>query len=237
MKKRVPFNVEAEIAKAFTFVWEEKQKTQKEGHDFNGQTYYVTATDLERRVRGAAAEQFDGLPEGKLGANYSNYHSGIRISTGGIPLLQLCRRYLLREARQEGRLQMHNFGRGHVSGERFRPVGFPLSPAEEKTFAKKEDREEKKAKGQIPVHAKDPSWRGYPSKTLCSAAARATERAKNRGYSGGRGRHRTSTKFEGRDFEGKEIPVTCPRCLKILAEARRAAEANVQPTPAAVSEE
>lgn len=207
VKKSVQFNAEEEIQKAFEFTWAQKLKDRKDGHDYNGQTYYVTATDLERRVRGAVAEKAEGKKYGHYGLNYSGWQMGIRIHTGSrLNLFELCRSYLLGEARN-GTLDAHNFKRGHISGERFRPHGQPLSEAEQKTFEKKE-------KVQL-VHIKDPEVARWPAKPLCSRALRQALEAKKTNYS--RPNHRQTAKFTS-EWTG---PATCPRCLKLQAELEK----------------
>ena len=203
-RKAATFNLETELQRAFDWLWQENLKQRE--HDFNGQTYYVTATSLERRLRAAASEQMHGYEYGKLGADAWGHKVMIRTGTR-YPLLQVCRDWLLRKARNEGTLEMHNFGKGHVSGERFRPTGQPLSPAEERTLVKKAVPRESK-----PVHAADPEAKGWPKRTLCSRSARKT--ARKSGYFGPRRGGHTDTRFTG-EYTG---PVTCQRCLKLLAE-------------------
>lgn len=198
-----------EIKRAFQFVWESKQQDRKEGHDFCGQTYYVTATDIERRVRGSCAEQAEGLPYGKYGVNYSGYKS-LRICVpnqiGG--LMGAVRKWLLDETRA-GRLVAHNFTRGHISGARFRPAGSQLSPQEIEHMNKIKN-EGPRGENKL-VHAADPLSKGYSRKTLCSRSARTSSSKKRMHYS----RPSRSNAV----FESQGRPVTCPRCIKMLKES------------------
>lgn len=199
-----------EIKRAFQFVWESKQQDRKKGHDFCGQTYYVTAADIERRVRGACAEQSEGLAYGKYGTNYSGYRSGLRISVpnqiGG--LTGAVRKWLLDETRA-GRLVAHNFTRGHISGARFRPATSPLSP-QENDHLLKILKEGPRGENKL-VHAADPLSKGYSRKTLCSRSARTSSSKKRMPY---RRPSRSNAVFES---QGR--PVTCPRCIKMLKES------------------
>lgn len=193
-----------DLKRAFEFLWEMQQKQQKEGNDIEGQTYYVTATSLERRLRCALEEEADGKKYGEYGDQSYGYKRRLNVKgLYGLPLFDLCRKWLCTQYHDK-KLEMHNFSRGHISGARFRPVGSPLSPQEEAMMAKIK-KEGPRGENKL-VHLKDPEVKGWPAKTLCSRAARKA--AKKRGYS--RGSYRTSTRFS------TEVEkVTCKRCLKL----------------------
>ena len=225
--KRQRFDLDAEIQKAWDWCWNyycEASEYREEIYDKDGfptgkfkkevriipaRQSWLTATDLERRVRAAAAEALQGKPYGSIGADV--WGEGVRVSGGnGISLLEAVRNWLSQQAAR-GVLARHNFGRGHCSRMRYRPVGVPLTEAEQKTA-------EKKAKpySSKPVHFADPAVKSWPALSLCSAKARATVRASSFGYS--RGSNRSSTRTTKKAEE-----VTCPRCLKLLAEKKAVA--------------
>lgn len=200
---KVKLNMEQEMKKAWDFCWAQRLKDRKEGYDYGGQSYYITATDLELRVRNAVQEQIDGVKYGKYGVSGgATWRSGTRISTRpGLSLLEQCRSWLRRQCAR-GILEGHNFGRGHISGMRFRPVGEPLSPQEQKQF-------EKKAKPKL-VHFSDPEWKHWPNRSLCSQKAREARKVEGRRLVSRPARRPTSQTTEKAD------EVTCPRCRKLL---------------------
>lgn len=155
-------------------------------------TRYITASDLERRVRIYAEETLAGKPWGSTGA-YGPGLGRIRISGN---LFNDCRDWLLRE-RSCGRLEAHNFGKGHISGMRFRPAGEPMAEAEIKTMVVKEKRRNR------PV-VKHYSEHGYGSRPLCMH-----NRMK------GRYMFRPSKAWVTRD----RAEVTCVRCKNLMGGA------------------
>ena len=195
--KTQPFDSEAAIRTAWNWCW-----AYYCGGTSPRQSW-LSATDLERRVRAAAAEQLDGVEVGTYGPDAWGHR--LRIRTGERTNLLGVIREWLSDRVAAGTLTGHNFGRGHCSGMRLRPAGMELTASEKRTLTAKA----KRAAGDVPVHAKDPASR-FPALSLCSAAARATNKAKQRGYSGRRS-HRTTTRTT--DDAAK---VTCPRCLKLL---------------------
>ena len=216
------FNLDREFQKAWDWCWsyycepsvyeneqynEKTQEWEKTGEkrELEPRQSWLTATDLERRVRASVAEQVNKVPYGSYGADaWGKGASTLRISTGKRGnLLDACRDWLLSQARS-GKLSAHNFGRGHISGMRFRPVGLDLTEAEKKTVEKKAVPYDQK-----PVHFADPDTRSFRSLTLCSKATRETNKKKLRGYfrQPNRSKSRTTT---------DRSKVTCPRCLKLL---------------------
>jgi hypothetical protein len=131
----------------------------------------LTATELVRRIRGYAQELAEGLPYGEC-ATYAGTVR-VRVPDGHSDLLHAVRDWLATQARR-GKLEAHNFGRGHCSGMRFRPVGEGLTKAETKTI--ESERREK------PVHFSDPQSKGNWYAPLCSRKARETIASKQRGY-------------------------------------------------------
>jgi hypothetical protein len=138
--------------------------------------HYLTASDLADKVR--------ELSTGKT------WYSG----RAGGQWLNAARDWLHREV-NAGRLQSHNFGRGHISGERFRPAGEAVTETELKTI---KDREARKGRPK-PCHY---SQHGYGGRALCVKL--------RSGYWG----HR-STAWTTKDLE----KVTCPRCKNLLTGA------------------
>lgn len=203
MARGKQIDLNKEIPQAFHRLWTYKQERQAAGHDFQGQTYYVAAKELEDEVR-------NKLTGGEPGEQRGGYRSGIRISTGSrYSLFDLCRKWLLAQV-SAGKLQAHNFTRGHVSGARYRPTGAPLSPSEEKHFNKIQ-KEGPRGENK-PIHFADPYEEGWPRKSYCSRATRETNKKKAKAYYR-RPSHRTETRTTSEPEK-----VTCPRCLKLLAE-------------------
>lgn len=192
-----PFDLKTEMQKALEWIVaykaERRAEMEAKGETddvWYAQECYTTATELERRVRAAAAEQMDGKPYGSNGFDdFAMKPFQVR-GLNGIPLLHHCRSFLLRHPK----LNRHNFGRGHVSGERFRTDDMPLSTAEQRTMAEK-------AKVK-PVHLRRPTtW-----KPLCTA----TRQPKRSAFSADRGRPASNVTSD-------PAKVTCPRCLKLIA--------------------
>jgi hypothetical protein len=121
---------------------------------------------------------------GRWGPDY-----GIRLS-GGVE--GAVRDWLLRT--KDG----HNFGRGHISGMRFRPKGAPFGPSEEDTIKKKVV-----PKGPKPIHFCRSPYGGTP---LCTAVS---NREKGKRFSFSRSQARTRTDWSA---------VNCKRCLNLKAD-------------------
>jgi len=100
---------------------------------------------------------------------------------------------------REGKLESHNYGRGHCSGEHFRPAGTPLSPSEQKALAT--PKEEKRRQRWIHHFARE------DGKALCGADDRK----------------RSPWGFRDRVYRPKPVTdptkVTCKRCQAALAKA------------------
>jgi hypothetical protein len=141
---RQKFNLDAEMEKALAWVLDEMASAYNRSEDTDdpqlpnghGRTWlagrpHFSATDLERRVRAAAAEALHNLPYGSQGID--SYYP-VRISTGGRheSLLGACRSFL---ARQPGLRADQPSGRHTCSGLRFRPTDAPLTEAEQQTRA------------------------------------------------------------------------------------------------------
>lgn len=126
-----PFDVRAALPAAWDLLWKDRLARRLAGNDFRGDTYYLTASDLEAQVRRFAREDLDGVPRGSTGPAWGR-EAGVRIS-GDVSAI--VRSWLLSNPRIVG----HNFLRGHISGMRFRPYGEPIGPAE-KTIEAKERR-------------------------------------------------------------------------------------------------
>jgi hypothetical protein len=200
------FDLDTECRRAWPIAWKELcEPTVYEYDDGEKRTFeprqsWLTATDIERRIRAHFAEQADGLEEGKRGLDDFCMKGTVTISTGSRYSLMDCVRDWLADEVRAGRLTRHNFGRGHISGMRYRPVGMELTDAEKKTLEKAD----KRAKGETPVHfSNSTSWLRKP---LC-VADRNVKRA---GY---RQPKRSSARIVS-----EPAKVTCQRCLKRLAE-------------------
>lgn len=193
-RNSLAFDLQDELAAALDWIWAYKAERRAEMEakgDTQDRWYaehtYTTATELERRVRAALAEKADRKPYGSC--EFRDFsHSGYRINgLNGIPLLQHCRTFLLRSG-----LERHNFGRGHVSGERFRAPGVEMPETEVNTLKAKE-----KVK---PVHIKRES--AYAP--LCTASRKA------------KGFYRP--RRPASNVTSDPTKVTCKQCLRLLAE-------------------
>jgi hypothetical protein len=176
---------------AWALMWKYAEKQQEEGA-YRAQDY-LTATDLEAGVRALAKATLEGKAwdEVKSDDVFFGYSYGIRISTGCRgSLLDACRDWLF-AAVNDGRLVSHNFGRGHISGARFRPAGGAvLNETETKTLkAKAARRSTPRPRHYSPTY-------GHP---LC------IPRPKSGHF------FRPSKALTVSDWEH----VTCPRCLKL----------------------
>lgn len=222
---RRKFDLRSELQKAWDWCWKFYcEPTSYEVEEFNGEGYptgkltgevrvsgprqtWLSATDLERRIRAAACEALDNAPVGAYGPDGGG--NGIRISTpSGTGLLEEVRQWLAGQLIQH-RLEGHNFGRGHCSGMRFRPAGSGVPEGEAKKI--KERQERLAGKDNRPIHYRE-TIRGFGGRAICTAAQRASAKAKYRGaYYGGR-----PTQSSAR-LTNEPAKVTCPRCLKLLA--------------------
>lgn len=184
------FDTQKAIVAAWNHLWKTKRAEIANGKDWRGQSYYTTAQDMERVVRGFADETLDGKPWGSSDTYYGGFN---RARFRGGNLNDMIRRWLLSEARA-GRIHSHNFGSGTISGMRFRPKDIPLYEAEKKTIAKHAVPYAERA--PKPVHF---SVHGYSGKPFCSKVRSSFSR------------HRSTARTTD-DF----AKITCPRCLKLL---------------------
>ena len=203
-KRVVSFDVRAAIPAAWDFLWKDNLARRRENvaqykrtgvEPYRaGDTYYLTATDVENQVRRFVREAVDGVPQGSTGRACGR-ECGIKVRGD---LQAAVRNFLLRGA---AHIVGHNFGRGHVSGMRFRPAGEPLGPAEEETIARNAERRVNPR--PRPRHY---SQGGFGGRALC-----VVEAQKKRGQSCGFRQPKTwSTK--------NKSEVTCAKCKNLLAE-------------------
>jgi hypothetical protein len=188
--KRIQFDRQAAIAAAWDLLWASNLEQRKREDSYRpSTTYYLTASDLEAQVRAFADETAEGKEWGSTGRAYGRgYGSRIRFSGD---LLGDCRDWL----RNNRRLTSHNFGRGHISGARYRPVGEPLAPAEEGTLQEKA----KRASKPRPIH-----MRAQGKPFLCAPVRKGPRWSSSRSQA-----HVSSG-------TGTSSAITCPRCLKIM---------------------
>lgn len=194
-RRAVLFDLDAAMKAAFDIQWRQKVEMAAK---YPRAGRYVVATDIENQVRVLAQDTLDGKPWGSSDPAWGRGGHRVRIvlSRPGT-VLDACRAWLFAQVRA-GKLTAHNFGRGHISGERFRPAGEEMTEAERKTTAAREARIAGTAKPK-PVHYAV-SW-GRPE---CSRDRRSRYGPPNRYV-------RTTTRPKD---------VTCPRCLKMLADGR-----------------
>ena len=182
---KVPFDIAKAIPAAWNLLWSDNICKRDEGRDFRGNTYYVTARDVELQVRQFAAETVAGERWGTRGRAWGSPYVSVRIAGD---LNNMVRQWLLGNHNITG----HNFGRGHISGMRFRPRGAPLGPSEIKTMKEKANPKPR------PIHY-NPNGYGFPR---CTQARRSV-------YS--RGWRPTAR------VDNDQSKVTCKRCLNLLA--------------------
>lgn len=188
------FSVNKVLPAAWDFLWASNLKDRAAGHDYRGQTYYVTATDLERQVRAFAQDSMEGRAWTTPGREY---YGGVKIQLNAGPhvtLLDVCRRWLFDQVAAGKLDRNHNNGRGHISGEKFRPAGAPLSPSELRGIEAKEQRAE------APVH-----MYGQGHKLICRKPSTKPRSLFSR--SSGRSKTRKSS---------NPANVTCKKCMEIM---------------------
>lgn len=192
---RKAFDLNQAMEDAWNWLWADNLKRRKSGNDWKGDSYYLTATDLERQVRSFAEEDFEGKPRGSTGRGSYSYGTTVRISTGGRGNLLNIVRDWLHAQYTKGRFERHNFGRGHISGMRYRPTGEPIGERAIKTMKAKE----KRANTPRPIHYAT----NYGATPLCV-------QRKGR-FMWSRSRARTAKNWK---------EVNCKRCLNKKAEAK-----------------
>lgn len=203
MKKRFAFDMQSAIQTAWDMLWAANLERRKENDDYTKKTgkksfdeagtYYICSADIERTVRGFAQQSFEGHPW-----TLGGYAYNVRMQGN---LQRTVRDWLLHGNR--GKIVGHNFGKGHISGMRFRPVGEPMAEAELQTIKRNEDRRLK------------PRPRHYgKSKPICTA-----------------NRRRSMFSRPSRNIwtTNNKSDVTCPRCLNLLA--KMPAEVKAQAIP------
>lgn len=199
MRKKFSFDINAAIPFAWDVIWASHRKERKKDEAYAKKygkkpygwerTYYTTASDVERMVRDLAQDTAEGKPWRT--ENTCSGWNTVRISGN---LKGKVRSWLLRG--NGGKIVYHNFGRGHISGARFRPVGEPLAEAEKKTI----EFHKKRRAGELPPRPIHFSQNGL----LCQKA-----RLK------GRFSWHRSTARSTKDQE----KVTCKQCLNLIKRA------------------
>lgn len=188
MGKHFAFDMHLAIKTAWDMLWAAnlvrrkendayKKKYGKRSYD-DASTYYLCAADLVRTVRGFAQQTADGKPWSLDGYPYNVRLRG--------DVQRAVRDWLMYG--NGGKIVGHNFGRGHISGMRFRPAGAPMAEAEVETMNSK-----LRSRGkEKPRH--------YGHRPLCT---------KNR---------RSPFSRPGRTIWSttNKDNVTCPRCLKLM---------------------
>lgn len=186
--KRFAFDRQKAMTAAWDMLWAFNLKQREEGGYRPSTTYYLTASDLMYQVRRFAEETAEGKAWGSTGRAYGGgYGSRVRLSGD---LLSDCRSWL----RRNPQLTSHNFGRRSCTGERYRPIGEPISEAERGTLEEKE----KRAATPRPIH------KHVQGKTFLCAPVKKGPRWR-------------PTRSQAHVTMASER-VTCPRCLKLMKE-------------------
>lgn len=193
--KTQPFNIAKAIPAAWKLQWSAKQKMK---HYRGSMAHYLTAGDIENQVRLFAEEQSQRKPWGSSGPAWGRPYTRVRIHCGHRERLLDAVRDWLRGEVNAGKLASHNFGRGHISGERYRPAGVSMSETEKKTIARKQ--------APRPIHF-NPVGAASRFHMLCRPPQ------PRKGF--GRGSRRFSRCTQ------KQSEVTCPRCLKKMKEGEK----------------
>jgi hypothetical protein len=198
MRKTVGIDVEKACREAWDGLWADNLRIREKHKDSPFRlpgTYYLTATDLERAIR----RHVEAKLRGDTKVNWKEWRYGtwstVRISIPGCRggLMQAVRNWLY-DQRCSGKLEEHNFGRGHISGARYRPAGEPIGPAEKETMERHEEERTRDYKANpLPVHAQG---------MLCTFTGGFRWRR------GGGWRRRTTS---------KRNEITCKACLNLLA--------------------
>lgn len=193
--KKTPFNLDVEISKAWDWLWADNAALRASKDEWTrNKAAYLTASDLERRVRVAAYEIAEGAAYGSLGTY--PWGTGIRIYTGGnYTLLERCRRWLMGQVSRGILRADHPGGRRTSTGLRFRPAGDELTAPEKKTAAL--DPKERSRQKWIRHYAKE------DGKKACGPAAKRTALFR-------------APRYTPKPTTDKAA-VTCKKCLKILA--------------------
>lgn len=181
-------DLRAEIAAAWDRCWKRNLESRLKGRDYGGDTYYLTATSLEREMREEFSTRVNSYRFRILGLNRR-------------PLLSHVRDWLFARVRV-GELEIDTRGRGHCSSARFRPAGAPASPAEKKVDELPKGERDRR---RFVVHLTLEERKGYGAPPR--ACAGKPKKKKRPSFS--RPRHRA---YPTTDPER----VTCKKCLKIL---------------------
>lgn len=201
MRASLNFDVQRAIPAAWDILWKYNLKERKKDEAYFkktgkrpygwARTYYLTATSVERMVKDLASDTFNGRPWRKEPGYGECY--GVRFSGN---LQAMVRHWLLRT--MAGQIVGHNFGRGHISGMRFRPVGEPMAETELQTMVQKEERRNN------PRPRRRHFSKHYGGRALC-----VVEMKKKKGsHYWGRGHSQAWTTEDWTE-------VTCPSCLKL----------------------
>jgi hypothetical protein len=204
-KRRTVFDVKLAIATAWDVIWVYNLKIRGTKDDYRGRSYYTTAADVVAQVRSFARSTLEGKPwdtsKPDTMHGYGSYlEGGGRFRMSG-DLQGTVRSWL----RNNHKIASHNFGRGHISGMHYRPVDQPIGPTEQKTLEKKAER---RANPKPRPHHYGKSHGARAACVLASAAASGRRLA-------GWTRSKSWVTPHAKD-------VTCPRCLKLLAEQKAA---------------
>jgi hypothetical protein len=188
--KRFSFDRKAAIKFAWDFLWAGNLKARKKNGYGHSATFYLTASDVEAQVRQFAIETAAGESWGTRGRTYGKPLSWPTIKMPGNLLHDV--RDWLRNEQYAGRLTAHNFGKGHISGARYRPVGEPISEAEQTTIKIKAARKDKPRLHHF--------GKSYGARPMCTIKPGKTYWRSSKAW-----------------VTKKSEDVTCPRCLKLIA--------------------
>ena len=196
MATQQKFNLQEQMQKALEWLLENRWER------LDG-SKWLSASDLQSRLRCAVAEIAEGRKYGHYGFN-SAYMSPRITGLNGISLLEHCRRFLFNQV-SAGKLSCNN-PRGRTStGMRFRPVGEELSEAEKRTLAIPREERNKRVSHLKHVETKTYSREDGTSDSYKVEKAEC-QKTRKKGYS-----------FRSRYVWYNNEKPTCKKCQAILA--------------------
>ena len=184
---------------AWDLLWAKKAEDEKRGWTYRDEHRFTTATEVEDTIRYIAGCRLEGKkPLVELAGR--GYGRGVRIKTGfQWPLLDVVRS-MLREMVEQGKAEAFNFGKHTCTGMRYSLPGTGRTDAEKRTLKAKANRTPR------PIHLRTP---GSYYRRLCESSKQRAKAARS-----------ARRCIGGPRLVNDPDMVTCPRCLKRMAELR-----------------